>query len=210
MGSCLVPNARRRGGQGSPRWLSADEQRAWRAFQVLSARLGAELARDLSLHSPLSYQDYVVLVALTDEPSGSLRLFELAERLGWEKSRASHQVARMAERGLVAKRACAADRRGAVVEVAPAGREAIEAAAPSHVEAVRRLFFSQLSRAQLRQLEGICNAVLEAMEHCQGSSLEGPPGPGAATAEAPCGPRGGPGKEVRGARRASAGPMAGR
>jgi DNA-binding MarR family transcriptional regulator len=209
MRSCAVANARRRGGQAPPRWLSADEQRAWRAFQVLSARLGAELARDLSLHSPLSYQDYVVLVALTDEPSGSLRLFELGERLGWEKSRASHQVTRMAERGLVAKRACAADGRGAVVEVTPAGREAIEAAAPSHVEAVRRLFVSQLSRAQLHQLESICNAVLEAMEHCRASSPEGP-GPGAATGEAARRPRGGPGKEVGGARRASAGPMAGR
>jgi DNA-binding MarR family transcriptional regulator len=158
-----MPKAVQERRKGEPQWLSPDEQRAWRALQVMQARLGAELARDLSLHSPLSYQDYVVLVALTDEPARRLRLFELGERLGWEKTRASHQVTRMARRGLVAKFTCQEDRRGAVVEVTEEGRRAIEAAAPSHVEAVRRLFIDKLTPAQLRQLELICEAVLSCL-----------------------------------------------
>lgn len=143
------------------RWLSQEEQRAWRAFQVMQVRVSGELARDLSLHSDLSYPDYIVLVALTERPGGTMRLFELGDRLGWEKSRASHQVRRMAERGLVAKSACGEDRRGAVVSVTAEGRRAIEAAAPSHVEAVRRVFVDRLSAAQLNELREISEIVLK-------------------------------------------------
>ena len=99
--------------------------------------------------SGLSYPDYVVLVALTDRPDGRMRLFELADVLGWEKSRLSHHVARMADRGLVKKEKCDSDRRGAFVVVTKQGRKEIEAAAPGHVAAVRRLFIDRLTPAQL-------------------------------------------------------------
>jgi DNA-binding MarR family transcriptional regulator len=143
--------------------LDKGEERAWRSFQRLQARLSAQLARDLSAHSELSYQDYVVLVALTDCPGGSMRVFQLARQLGWEKSRASHQVTRMAERGLVKKHKSGADGRGAVVVVSARGRDEIVAAAPSHVGAVRRLFVDRLTRAQLEQVEAIAVTVLRAI-----------------------------------------------
>ncbi len=85
-----------------------------------------------------------MLVALTGQPDGRLRLTRLGHELGWEKSRISHQVKRMAERGLVEKCRSGDDGRGAVVQVSPLGRQRIEAAAPSHVEAVRRLFVDRL------------------------------------------------------------------
>ena len=86
------------------RWLDEREERERGArFQLMQMRLNAQLARDLAAHSELSYQDYVVLVALTAQPEGRMRLFELGHQLGWEKSRLSHQVTRMAERGLVEK-----------------------------------------------------------------------------------------------------------
>ena len=95
------------------RWLDERELRAWRSLQFMQMRLEGELARQLAADSALSYPDYLVLVALTDRPDGRMRLFELAEALGWEKSRVSHQVARMTDRGLVAKKKCDSDRRGA-------------------------------------------------------------------------------------------------
>jgi len=145
------------------RWLEEREQEAWRAFQVMQARLNALLARDLSAHSELSYQDYVVLVALTAQPDGRLRVSRLGHQLGWEKSRISHQVTRMAERGLVVKWKCGEDHRGALVEVSDLGRARIEAAAPSHVEAVRRLFVDQLTPAQLDALGVVAETVLAAV-----------------------------------------------
>jgi DNA-binding MarR family transcriptional regulator len=143
------------------RWLGEREAAAWRSLQMMNMRLDAELARDLSKHSDLSYQDYVVLVALTDRPDGTMRLFELAHVLGWEGSRLSHHVTRMQDRGLVTKLKCASDRRGAFVAVSSKGREQIGAAAPSHVDAVRRLFVDLLTAGQLNTLATVAGIVLE-------------------------------------------------
>jgi DNA-binding MarR family transcriptional regulator len=130
----------------------------------MQMRLEGELARQLAADSGLSYPDYLVLVALTDRPDGRMRLFELAEALGWEKSRVSHQVTRMADRGLVAKEKCDSDRRGAFVVITTHGRREIEAAAPGHVEAVRRMFVDRLTPAQLEALGDAAEVVLAALD----------------------------------------------
>lgn len=150
------------------RWLNERELRAWRSLQLMQMRLDGELARQLAADSGLSYPDYVVLVALTDRPDGRMRLFELADVLGWEKSRLSHQVTRMSGRGLVAKEKCDADRRGAYVVVTAAGRSEIEAAAPGHVDAVRRLFVDRLTPDQLDAIGDAAEAVLAALDRSAG------------------------------------------
>jgi DNA-binding MarR family transcriptional regulator len=142
------------------RWLDERELRAWRSLQFMQMRLERELARQLADDSALSYADYLVLVALTDRADGRMRLFELADELGWEKSRVSHQVARMAGRGLVSKERCDSDRRGAFVVVTPVGRREIEAAAPGHAAAVRRLFLDRLTPAQLDAVGDAADIVL--------------------------------------------------
>src|SRR5688500_234890 len=86
-----------------PPWLSEREARAWRGLQMMQMRLTGALTRQLVAESQLSYQDYLVLVALTEQADGRLRLFELGRLLGWEKSRLSHHIARMAQRDLVTK-----------------------------------------------------------------------------------------------------------
>jgi DNA-binding MarR family transcriptional regulator len=146
------------------RWLSAGEERAWRALQFMQMRLEGALARQLAADSGLSYPDYVVLVALTDRPDGRMRLFELAAALGWEKSRLSHHVARMTGRGLVEKEPCDDDRRGAYVKVTARGRKDLEAAAPGHVDAVRRMFIDKLTASQLAALGEAAEAVLAAFD----------------------------------------------
>jgi DNA-binding MarR family transcriptional regulator len=145
----------------APRWLDAEQQKAWRGWLDLNAQLSAALHRHLQATSGLSLPDYDVLVALTDVPDRSLRMYELGSRLGWEKSRVSKQVSRMAARGLVARRECADDRRGAFVDLTDLGLAAIQAAAPAHVEIVRRLVFDVLSGTQVRSLAAISAALLE-------------------------------------------------
>lgn len=146
------------------RWLDEPEERAWRALQVMTMRLEARLASELAAVSDLSLSDYTVLVALTDRPDGRMRVFELAATLGWEKSRVSHQLARMVDRGLVAKEKCGDDRRGAFVVATDGGLAAIEAAAPHHVETVRRLFVDPLTPAELDALGRAAQKVVDAME----------------------------------------------
>lgn len=151
------------------RWLDDREERAWRALQFMQMRVEAELARQLAADSGLSYPDYLVLVALTDRPETRLRIFELGETLGWEKSRLSHQIGRMAARGLVTKEKCESDRRGAFVALTKEGRKEIEAAAPGHVDLVRRLFIDKLSPAELDVIADVAERVL--------SDLDGRPSP---------------------------------
>jgi DNA-binding MarR family transcriptional regulator len=146
------------------RWLDATQQRAWRGFLDLHARLAAKLNRDLQRTSGLTLSDYDVLVHLTDVPDGRLRAFELGDGLQWDKSRVSKQVARLAARGLVAKEDCEADRRGAYVVLTQAGRQAIEAAAPAHVELVHQLVFDTLTPAQIREWAAISSAILRRLE----------------------------------------------
>jgi DNA-binding MarR family transcriptional regulator len=145
------------------RWLDDEEHLAWRAWVDLNAQLSARLNRELQAASGLSLSDYEILVALTDAdvPDRSLRMFELGERLQWEKSRVSKQVSRMETRGLVERRHCADDRRGAFVDLTEAGMAAISAAAPGHVALVRELFFDGLSGEQVRSLGRFATTVLE-------------------------------------------------
>ncbi|MDN5744150.1 MAG: MarR family winged helix-turn-helix transcriptional regulator [Nocardioidaceae bacterium] len=145
----------------TPPWLDETEANAWRGFLSVHAQMTARLHRDLQASSGLSIADYEILVVLTDAdvPDQSVRMFELGEQVQWEKSRVSKQVSRMEARGLVARRDCPDDRRGAFVELTDAGRAAIEAAAPTHVALVRQLFLDPLSREQVEALGAITQAV---------------------------------------------------
>ena len=147
------------GTMSGTRWLDETEQRAWRGYLRMQGRLSAQLNRQLQADSELSLADFDVLVHLTDVPDGRVRVLELARQLEWEQSRTSHQVARMQKRGLVVREECADDRRGAFVVLTPAGRAAIEAAAPRHVATVRRLVFDALSTEQVAALGAIAEQV---------------------------------------------------
>ncbi|MFJ9428583.1 MarR family winged helix-turn-helix transcriptional regulator [Streptomyces sp. NPDC101490] len=148
----------------TPRWLSPEEQDAWRGFVSLHEKLAARLSRHVQAQSGLSAADYMVLVNLTDVPDGRLRFLELAKAAEWEKSRMSHHIARMEKRGLVAREECAEDGRVAVIAITQAGREAIAAAAPKHVEAVRRMFIDPLTPQELRTYARLTKRILERME----------------------------------------------
>jgi len=147
-----------------PRWLSDTEQHAWRSFLRMQAQLTTRLGRELQAESDLSIADYDVLVHLTDLEGGRRRILELARELDWEKSRMSHHLARMAKRGLIAREECEADGRGAFIAITPQGQAAIEAAAPRHVETVRRLVFDALSPEQVEALGAVSDRILKQLD----------------------------------------------
>lgn len=146
------------------RWLTPEEQRAWRAFVRLHERLGGRLGRMLQSESKVSSADFAVLVHLTDSPEGRQRYQDLARALEWEKSRMSHHIARMAGRGMVVREECPEDGRGAFVVITDVGRAAIEAAAPRHVEAVRELFMDHVTPAELRVLADVSERVISKLD----------------------------------------------
>ena len=146
------------------RWLNDRQQRAWRLFLHMHAQLTARLHRELQNDAGLSHSDYAVLVALSDVSPELLRVLELGTNLQWEKSRLSHQLRRMEQRGLVERRECPSDGRGALIGLTDKGRETLEGAAPGHAEAVQRLVFDGLTEQQVEALATISETVLARLE----------------------------------------------
>jgi DNA-binding MarR family transcriptional regulator len=145
---------------GTPRWLDAREQSAWRAYLAMNAKLTARLNREMQDQSGISIADFSVLVQLSEHVDARMRVLELARALGWEKSRLSHQLTRMQRRGLVERSNCSEDRRGAFVVLTESGRATVEAAAPRHVDSVRRYLFDSLSPEQVSTLAEISKTVV--------------------------------------------------
>ena len=147
-----------------PRWLDEREDRAWRQFLQMAGQVRGKVGSDLQRDTGLSEGDYGVLVNLSEAEGGRLRAFELGMRIQWEKSRLSHHVRRMEERGLVRRVPCATDARSTWVTITPAGRRAITKAAPRHVEHVRQAFLDALTPEQLDALAEISEVVLAHLE----------------------------------------------
>lgn len=116
----------------------------------------------LQAGSDLSSSEYAVLVVLSEAQERTLRLRELCAELGWDRSRASHQVTRMAKRGLLAKEKCPGDARGVLIALTEEGMRRLQDAVPDHVETVRRLVFDHLDEDRSAQLRGFFTDVLEA------------------------------------------------
>jgi DNA-binding MarR family transcriptional regulator len=143
------------------KWLSADEQRAWRAFLEANRLLFEAVEAQLQRHADLPHNYYEILVRLSEAPGRSLRMSELAEASVSSKSRISHAVARLEERGWVRRTECATDRRGQVAHLTAKGFAALEDIAPGHVECVRSAMFDALTPAQVKQLRTISEAMVE-------------------------------------------------
>ncbi len=132
-----------------PRWLDPAQQRAWRAYMDGHQRLATELNRQLQRDSELSLAEYRILVLLSEAPERSLRMSELADGVLSSRSRLTHQIRRLEADGLVSRSTCLEDGRGVVAELTDEGYRRLEAAAPGHVEAVRKGFIDLLTPAQL-------------------------------------------------------------
>ena len=139
-------------------WLNDEETALWRTYLALEGRLHLEIQRDLKMSSDLTEPEFEVLVHLS-EADGPLRMTALADALQWERSRVSHQVTRMAKRGLVQRTSCPEDGRGAFVSTTDEGLREIEKAAPDHVRTVRRVFLDRLDDDDKRELGRILALV---------------------------------------------------
>jgi len=124
--------------RGEPRWLSDDQQRAWRAlmmgFTLLEERLDDDLRREFGM----SLTEYEVLVRLSERPGRAMRMAQLADAMAHSRSRVTHTVARMENAGYVTRGTTPEDGRGVVATMTEQGYDLLVKAAPCHVESVRR------------------------------------------------------------------------
>jgi DNA-binding MarR family transcriptional regulator len=143
-----------------PRWLNADEQRAWRAFLTATRLLFDRLDRELQRDAAMPHAYYEILVRLSEAPDRTIRMSELANRSQSSRSRLSHAVARLEEMGWVRRDSCDTDRRGSFAVLTDEGFAALAAAAPGHVEGVRSHLLDQLTPEQVEQLRTISEAIV--------------------------------------------------
>lgn len=145
---------------GTPRWLDADQERAWRGYRRMRTLLDLQIARDLNLDSGLSDADYDVLSTLSERQEAAWRSSDLAKHLLWSTSRLSHHIGRMESRGLVARQPTDNDGRGAVVTLTDQGWATLREAAPHHVESVRRNLVDLLDDQEIATMGRIAEKVI--------------------------------------------------
>jgi len=99
---------------------------------------------------------------LSEVPGRQMRMSELAESTRSSRSRLSHAIARLEERGWVERLDCPTDKRGQLARLTDVGFRVVEEAAPGHVEAVRTYLIDLLSPDQLEALGQIGRTMLKA------------------------------------------------
>jgi DNA-binding MarR family transcriptional regulator len=147
-----------------PRWLDDEQQRAWRKLAAMMTLLPAALDTQLQRDSDLPHFAYYVLAMLSEAPGRALRMSVLAARSSSSPSRLSHTVSRLESRGLVHRRRADDDGRGQVAELTREGYACLAAAAPGHVQEVRRLVFDGLAPAQVSELDRVCTRLLATLD----------------------------------------------
>lgn len=138
---------------------SREQLRIWRDYietsEVLRTRLGSRLQNETSL----SAGDYGVLLALSEAPQQTVRSSELAELVGWERSRLSHHLGRMEKRHLIRRIPCADDVHGVDVTATELGRDRFRRGSVPHLRAVHELFVEALTPEQFAHLDDISGAL---------------------------------------------------
>lgn len=144
--------------------ISDSQLAAWESYQRMRVLLTGRINRELSRKTGLSEADYEILAALTETQAESVRVLALRCGLAWEKSRLSHQLRRMEERGLLTREECLEDNRGALIRVTDAGRKLAAGARVYYEQAVRRYVTDVLTTEQMQALGSIAETVLLQLE----------------------------------------------
>ncbi|SOD85475.1 MarR family winged helix-turn-helix transcriptional regulator [Streptomyces sp. Ag109_G2-15] len=146
------------------RWLTPEEQRAWRAYIAASQLLEDAIDRQLQQEAGMPHLFYSVLANLSDAPDRRLRMTDLAETLKITRSRLTYAVTRLERDGLVRRENCRWDKRSSLAVLTDTGMAVLERTAPGHVETVRATLFDRLTPEQVGQLEEICTGITRGLQ----------------------------------------------
>lgn len=128
---------------------SASELAIWREYVETSEQVKRTLSTAFHETSGISPGDYAVMLALSEAPEKTLRSSDVADVVGWERSRLSHHLRRMEERGLITRGAVDGDARGAGVTLTDTGSRIFRSSSSSHLRLIREVFVDAFTPAQL-------------------------------------------------------------
>jgi DNA-binding MarR family transcriptional regulator len=144
-----------------PRWLTDEDQQAWRRFVQVLVKVPAALENQLQHDAGLTHMGYMVLFTLSERDDRRLAMSRLAKLASASLSRLSHVVARLEAQGWVRRERDPEDGRVQIAVLTDRGYAKVVESAPGHAEAVQQLVFDRLSPAQVRQLSKVCESLLE-------------------------------------------------
>ena len=144
-----------------PRWLTDEQQLAWRRFVEVLVRVPAGIEAQLQRDAGLTHMGYIVLSTLSERPDRRLAMSQLAKIVSASLSRLSHVVARLEAQGWVQRERHPEDGRVQIAMLTDAGYDKVVESAPGHADAVQQLIFDRLTPAQIRQLTRLADALLE-------------------------------------------------
>ncbi|NUU61986.1 MarR family winged helix-turn-helix transcriptional regulator [Paenibacillus agri] len=133
-------------------WLNEEEMQLWYSWKSNYKKIMDRVVKDLSEKTGLSEEgDFGVLVRLVDLGNGVLRQQELVDSMEWTKSRLSHHLTRMEQRGLVLRKPLDTGN-GVQVIITPAGKSAVDASRPVYAKAVRKYFLDHLTGQDIESI----------------------------------------------------------
>ena len=144
-----------------PRWLTDEQQQAWRRLVEVLVKVPAALEAELQRDAGLTHMGYIVLSTLSERPDRRLAMSRLAKLVSASLSRLSHVVARLEAQGWVRRERDPEDGRVQIAVLTDVGFKKVVATAPGHAEAVQQLVFDRLSPSQVRQMVKLADALLE-------------------------------------------------
>ncbi|MEM9515701.1 MAG: MarR family transcriptional regulator [Actinomycetota bacterium] len=143
------------------RWLDDREMRAWRAFIESTGDLTRALEHDLADYG-MTVGDYQVLVYLSESEGRAMRMRDLAEVLQLSPSGLTRRLDGLVANGWVERQPSEDDRRVMRAVLTDRGFQALDDAAPVHVESVRRHMFDHLDSEQVDAMASIFTSLCRA------------------------------------------------
>jgi DNA-binding MarR family transcriptional regulator len=143
----------------STKLLSPRELRVWHAFKLMGEDVLGRVGRDIAAATGLSGSEFGILLRLSVPGKGEMRQQRLAEMMGWDKSRLSHQLTRMKKRALIERRQ--ADKNAVLVGITKRGLKMLDEARPVHAESVRQNLLNRLNAEQIETIVRVSNLLGE-------------------------------------------------
>ncbi len=122
--------------------------RAWQTLRMAHDRVRQRLSAALAGECALALNEFDVLLYLRLHENETVRISALSDTVPLSQPALSRLVARLEERGLLARSQAADDRRATVVRLTKAGIALIDRAVDVHARAVHETLTSKFSAAE--------------------------------------------------------------
>ena len=144
--------------------LDSAQNSLWRLFLTAHARLVDRVEQDFRQAGLPPFEWYDVLIVLKQAPDQQLRLSELAEALLVNRTNVTRLVDRLEKVGLIQRKACQDDRRGAFAVLTKAGLAMQEEMWMVYAQSIAQYFGRHLTEKDITVFTKALSAMLTGLD----------------------------------------------